>query len=72
MVSLWNEKGPYLSPYRTVIAQEAPIALAALDARFPGEVGQGNYIKASLDTEVLQLLRNAYLEARHPVSSAAD
>jgi hypothetical protein len=64
MVSLWNERGAYLSPYRTVLAQEAPTALAELDARVPGEIGQGNYIKTDLNDELLDLLRNAYLEAR--------
>jgi hypothetical protein len=64
MVSLWNDKGAYVSPYRTVLAQEAPAALAALDKRVPGEIGQGNYIKTDLDDEMLDLLRTAYLEAR--------
>jgi len=64
MVTVWNDNGAYLSPARTVLAQEAPAALAALDVKVPGEIGQGNYIKADLDDELLALLRAAYLEAR--------
>ncbi|TCN42914.1 hypothetical protein EV644_102450 [Kribbella orskensis] len=63
MVSLWNENGPYVSPYRTVLTQEAPGALAALDQEFPGGIGQGNYIKAQNLDDLLTLLRSAYVEA---------
>jgi hypothetical protein len=65
MLSIWNENGPYVSPYRTVFDQEAPAALAKLDAIAPNEIGRGNYIKARLDAAVLDLLREAYAEARN-------
>ncbi|MFG1628982.1 hypothetical protein [Kribbella sp. NPDC049227] len=64
LVSIWNDKGPYLSPYRTVFAQEAPATLAKLDAAVPNEIGRGNYIKGKYDEDLLALLRAAYLEAR--------
>ncbi|TCO43608.1 hypothetical protein EV646_112185 [Kribbella antiqua] len=64
MVSIWNENGPYLSPYRTVLDQEAPATLAKLDATVPNEIGRGNYIKAQYDEDLLRLLREAYVEAR--------
>ncbi len=63
MVALWNENGAYLSPYRTVLQQLAPAALSALDARIPGEIGQGNNIKSNLDDALLGLLSRAYAEA---------
>jgi hypothetical protein len=63
MVTIWNENGAYLSPYRTVLSQVAPKSLAALDAKVPGQIGQGNYIKAELDDELLDLFSAAYIEA---------
>lgn len=63
MVVLWNENGAFLSPYRTVLLAEAPAALCALDAKVPGQIGQGNYIKADYDDDPLSLLRDAYVEA---------
>jgi hypothetical protein len=63
MIVVWNDKGPYLSPYRTVLEQEAPKTLQELDRAVPGQIGQGNYIKAEYTDELLGLLRNAYEEA---------
>ena len=63
MVMIWNEKGGLLSPYRSVFEQEAPEMLSALDHAFPGQIGQGNYIKADYDDQLLNLLRRAYEEA---------
>lgn len=63
MVVLWNENGAFLSPYRTVFLSEAPMALDALDAKAPGQIGQGNYIKCNYDDALLALLRAAYVEA---------
>jgi hypothetical protein len=63
MVVIWNEKGPYLSPYRTVLQQQAPAALESLERLVPGQIGQGNYIKAEYDDNLLDLLRAAYQEA---------
>jgi len=64
MVAIWNDKGAYLSPYRTVFAQEAPATRAKLDATFPNEIGQGNYIKTAYDERLLSMLRDAYVESR--------
>lgn len=63
MVSIWNDKGASLSPFRTVLQQLAPQALAALDRKAPGQIGQGNYLKADYDSELLALFRAAYVEA---------
>jgi hypothetical protein len=65
MISIWNDKGAYLSPYRTVFAHEAPATLAKLDAAIPTEIGQGNYIKANYDDHLLGLLREAYADAHN-------
>ncbi len=62
--SIWNEKGAFLSPYRTVLLHEAPEALARLDDALPGQIGQGNYIKAEYDGRLLEMLRGAYEEAQ--------
>lgn len=63
MVMIWNDKGASLSPYRTVLSQEAPRALSALDAKAPGQIGQGNYVRVDYDDEMLHLFRAAYAEA---------
>jgi hypothetical protein len=54
MVVVWNEKGAALSPYRTVLEQLAPKTLAVVEVRLPG---QGNYIRADSDQELLDLVR---------------
>ncbi|TDD30642.1 hypothetical protein E1218_00965 [Kribbella turkmenica] len=64
MISIWNDKGPYISPYRTVFEQEAPTTLAKLDSMAPNEIGRGNYIKVAYDDDLLAILREAYTEAR--------
>ena len=64
LVVIWNENGASLSPYRTVLQQEAPHALAALDERAPGQIRQGNYLSVDYTDEILQLFRAAYEEAR--------
>jgi len=63
MVVVWNEGGGSLSPFRTVLQQQAPRTLARLDEVHPGEIGQGNYIKAAYDDALLALLHSAYEEA---------
>ncbi|MDQ3537720.1 MAG: hypothetical protein M3415_02810 [Actinomycetota bacterium] len=64
LVTIWNENGGSLSPYRTVLQQEAPNSLAALDDRVPGQIKQGNYLKADYDDHLLGLFRAAYEEAK--------
>ncbi len=71
MVSIWNDKGASLSPFRTVLQQLAPQALAALDRKAPGQIGQGNYLKADYDSELLALFRAAYVEAAGGSNDAA-
>ncbi|MEU4390197.1 hypothetical protein [Kribbella sp. NPDC023855] len=64
MLSIWNEKGLSVSPYRSVFEQEAPNTLDKLDKLIPGEIGRGNYIRGGCGEDVLRLLREAYVEAR--------
>lgn len=63
MTVIWNEGGASLSPYRTVLAQEAPRSLKQLDEAFPGQVGQGNVIRSPNMEAMLVPLRCAYVEA---------
>jgi hypothetical protein len=66
LVTVWNDNGASLSPYRTVLQQEAPRTLQALDSRHPGGISQGGYMKVEYDDELLGLLRAAYEEAARP------
>lgn len=70
MFVVWNDGGAYISPFRTVLAQRAPTALAELDERYPDVVGQGNYLVPPYSDTLLELLRNAYVEAAHGPSPA--
>ncbi len=63
MVMVWNEYGAFLSPYRSVLEQEAPKTLRQLDDAVPGQIGQGNYIKADYTEALHALLHRAYEEA---------
>lgn len=64
MAVIWNEGGAYLSPFRTVLRQQAPRALDRLDEHTAGQIGQGNYIVGPYDENLLALLTAAYQEAR--------
>ncbi|WP_157430941.1 hypothetical protein [Actinomadura macra] len=64
LVTVWNDRGAYLSPQRSVFQAEAPQTLARLDQRLPGEIRQNNYLTSPLDQDVLALLTAAYREAR--------
>ncbi|MFC4054192.1 hypothetical protein ACFOY4_31245 [Actinomadura syzygii] len=66
LVTIWNDGGAYVSPQRSVIEAEAPLTLARLDQRLPGEIRQNNYITSALTQDVLALLTDAYVEARKP------
>ncbi|MGH3516268.1 MAG: hypothetical protein ACRDQ7_02380 [Haloechinothrix sp.] len=63
LVTVRNDNGASISPYRTVFEQEAPRTLQLLDERFPSQIKQGNYFRADDYDEVLNLLRAAYIEA---------
>ena len=66
LVAIYNDKGARVSPFRTVFEKQAPVTLALLDSRIPGQIAQGNYIKAAYDPPLLELLRAAYEEAAGP------
>ncbi|GGN99321.1 hypothetical protein IEI92_05585 [Microbispora bryophytorum] len=72
MFTIWNDGGAYVSPQRTVIQAEAPNALARLDERLPGQIGQNNYLKCDINDEVLALLRSAYEESANRRTSAEE
>ncbi|GIH73115.1 PDDEXK family nuclease [Sphaerimonospora thailandensis] len=72
MIIIWNARGAYVSPQRTVIEAEAPKALARLDERFPNEIRQNNSLTNPVDQEILSLLRDAYVEAAQRRPHAAE
>jgi hypothetical protein len=63
MVTLWNDRGAFVSPQRSVIEAEAPMTLGRLDERFPKEIRRNNYLTSPVDEEILGLLKDAYAEA---------
>ncbi|SEE55604.1 hypothetical protein [Jiangella alba] len=63
LVTLWNENGGYVSPFRSVFLQVAPDTLRLLDERYPGEIGAGNYVRTDDVAGLLELLTAAYREA---------
>jgi len=63
LLSLWNERKPYLQMWRSVFDAEAVHTRDRIDAALPGELGQGKYIKSPITEDVLALLRDAYVEA---------
>ena len=63
MVTLYNERGAYLCPQRTVLARRAPKALEELEKLVT--IGGGNSLRPSVLTpEVMALFTRAYEEAR--------
>lgn len=63
MVSVWNEKGGSISPYRTVLERRAPKSVDNVEeALAPSPLGQGNVVRCPSDN-VLDALREAYREA---------
>lgn len=72
MVTIWNENGAYLSPYRTVLRAEAPDALDELDHTAPDVIGQGNSIRPPFPDSLLDGLRTAYRRAATRTVSPAD
>ncbi len=63
MVTLWNERGAYLSPQRSVLQRRAPKALEELDKLVT--IGNNNSLKPPVLTpEVLDLFTKAYEEAK--------
>jgi hypothetical protein len=63
MLTIWNDRGGFLSPQRSVIAAEAPVTLARLDERVPNQIRQNNYLTNPVEQEILQLFKDAYAEA---------
>lgn len=63
LVTIWNEKGAYISLYRSVMERAAPKTLERLDhSQQAIKVGQGNVIRPVEDW-LLNELRRAYEEA---------
>lgn len=63
MVTLYNERGAYLCPHRSVLQRRAPKTLEELDQH--ATVGNNNSLMpAALTPEVLDLFTRAYAEAR--------
>jgi hypothetical protein len=63
LVTIWNDHGPAISPWRTAFAKWAPGTLIALESHQPPlQIAQGNSLKDVPD-DVLALFRAAYEEA---------
>lgn len=63
LVTIYNERGPSLNFYRTVIERGAPNSLPAIEkAAHPVKVGQGNNTSTITDA-LLAALTDAYFEA---------
>lgn len=63
MMSIWNEKGAYITFHSTVITRCAPGSLAAIEqAAAPTRVGQGTTTR-TFTPELLKALERAYEEA---------
>ncbi|MEV6031487.1 hypothetical protein AB0L65_10085 [Nonomuraea sp. NPDC052116] len=71
MVSIWNDRGAFVCPQRSVIEAEAALTLARMDERFPKEIGQNNYLTDPMNQEMLGLLKDAYAEAARNRSQPA-
>jgi Uncharacterized protein conserved in bacteria len=63
LVTIWNDHGSAISPWRSALTKWAPETLTELDGRVPPiEVAQGNALREVAD-DLLQLFRTAYEEA---------
>jgi hypothetical protein len=66
LITIWNDRGGSISPWRSVFQRRAPATLAYIEEQYPQiRIGQGNYIDltaVSLET-LLGLLTDAYREA---------
>jgi len=63
LISIWNEKGAYITFHSTVITRRAPRSLPAIEqAAAPAQVGQGTTTRSS-PPELLNALERAYEEA---------
>jgi hypothetical protein len=62
-VTIWNERGPYISLWRNVFERRAPKALQQLETAIaPMKVGQGNTLR-DVTEDVLRIIESAYREA---------
>jgi hypothetical protein len=67
LVSIYNEKGPYVTFYRSVFEQRAPHSVAAVEeAIAPRKLGSGNTTPVITD-DLLDAIKEAYREAKHGV-----
>jgi hypothetical protein len=65
LVTIWNDKGPYMSVWRSVFEKLAPASLARIEQNPDApKIGQGNTIK-EFGEDFLQELTEAYREAAH-------
>ena len=63
LVTIWNDHGPAISPWRTALAKWAPRTLITLESHQPPlQIAQGNALKG-LPDDMLALFRAAYEEA---------
>jgi hypothetical protein len=62
LVTIWNDKGAYLSVWRSVFERRAPKSITDVEAATGTRIGNGNSVR-DLSTEVLDALLDAYREA---------
>ena len=63
LATVWNERGAFLTLYRSVFERRAPISLPLVEQLVaPGRVGQGT-VARELSDELLEALTAAYREA---------
>jgi hypothetical protein len=72
MISIWNDRGAFVCPQRSVFTTEAPLTLARLDEHFPNVIRQNNYVTSPVNEEMLPLLKDAYAEAASRRSQASE
>jgi hypothetical protein len=62
LVTIWNEGGPYIQFWRSVLKRRAPETLSRVERIAPVQIGQGNSTREVSD-ELLEALTDAYREA---------
>ena len=61
LVTIWNDRGAYLSLWRSVFERRAPNSITRIEDIIGKKIGTGNST-GDLRTEVLDALTNAYRE----------
>lgn len=72
LVTLWNDNGPSVQFWRSVFMRRSPQAMEIVEELIaPGKLGQGTTTR-EISTELLNALREAYVEARSTIRVGFD